>query len=165
MAERRVVVLPVDASENAKLAFKWYVQHSRQPRDFVILLHVLEPIVLNPVGGFALEQTSVLSANVSKHMKEALPAGRQLAEQFASRCREANIQHKITIHADSVPGNAVLKVVAQYKANLVVMGCRGTDKARRTHLGSVSAYVLHHSPVPVMLVPQRDHKRPSIAVS
>uniref|UniRef100_A0A0X3Q5G7 Universal stress protein Sll1388 n=1 Tax=Schistocephalus solidus TaxID=70667 RepID=A0A0X3Q5G7_SCHSO len=159
MAERRVVVLPIDASENAKLAFKWYIKHSRQPHDFLILLHVLEPLIITPVGGFAQETPSVLSENLSKQMKQNLVAGRQLTDQYSSQCREFNLQHKITIHVDSSPGYAVLRIVEQYKANLIVMGCRGTNKVRRTHIGSVSSYVLHHSPVPVMLVPHKEHKK------
>lgn len=55
----------------------------------------------------------------------------------------------------SKPGEGILKVVTDVKADYVVVGCRGRGKLRRTLLGSVSDYVLHHSPVPVLICPYR----------
>ncbi|VDN17217.1 unnamed protein product [Dibothriocephalus latus] len=92
-------------------------------------------------------------------MREQLVEGQQLTQLFSCRCREFNIRHKISIRADTEPAKSVLDVVEQYKANLVIMGCRGTDKVRRTRLGGVSGSVLHHCPVPVMLVPHRVSKK------
>ena len=39
-------------------------------------------------------------------------------------------------------------------ADIIVMGTRGQDAIRRTFLGSVSDYVIHHSQVPVIVVPK-----------
>ena len=38
-------------------------------------------------------------------------------------------------------------------AELIIMGTRGQNKVRRTILGSVSDYVLHHAGIPVAVVP------------
>jgi nucleotide-binding universal stress UspA family protein len=49
------------------------------------------------------------------------------------------------------PGPSVIKVAEEYNAAYIVTGTRGHGKIRRTILGSVSDYVMHHSHVPVLI--------------
>jgi nucleotide-binding universal stress UspA family protein len=49
------------------------------------------------------------------------------------------------------PGEFIVNVAAREKANYVVMGTRGLGKIRRTIMGSVSDYVVHHSICPVIV--------------
>lgn len=50
-------------------------------------------------------------------------------------------------------GNVICSEAKTQKVDLVITGCRGLSKARRTILGSVSDYVVHHSGLPVCVVP------------
>ena len=54
---------------------------------------------------------------------------------------------------DSHPGRAIVETADKEHASLVVMGTRGLGKLRRTILGSVSSYVLHHAHCPVVICP------------
>jgi nucleotide-binding universal stress UspA family protein len=49
------------------------------------------------------------------------------------------------------PGELVVRVATDRNANYVVMGTRGLGKLRRTIMGSVSDYVVHHSHCPVII--------------
>ena len=48
-------------------------------------------------------------------------------------------------------GEAIVTAAKEEKAALIVVGTRGMGKVRRTILGSVSDYILHHSHVPVLI--------------
>lgn len=49
------------------------------------------------------------------------------------------------------PETSILAKAEEVQAAMIVMGSRGLGTIRRTILGSVSEYVLHHSHVPVMI--------------
>jgi nucleotide-binding universal stress UspA family protein len=53
---------------------------------------------------------------------------------------------------------ALAQQIADGGHDLVVMGSRGRGAVRAALLGSVSHYVLHHSPIPVLIV-HADHSR------
>jgi nucleotide-binding universal stress UspA family protein len=54
-------------------------------------------------------------------------------------------------HGD--PGPLIVAKAKECGASAIVMGSRGQGKIRRTVLGSVSDYILHHSDVPVLISP------------
>jgi nucleotide-binding universal stress UspA family protein len=57
-----------------------------------------------------------------------------------------------TLLADRPIREAVIRQVAEGHHDLVVMGSRGRGAVRSALLGSVSHFVLDHSPVPVLIV-------------
>ena len=62
----------------------------------------------------------------------------------------------------SVGGNAgevVCRVAKEEGAHMIVTGTRGMGKLRRTFLGSISDYIIHHSPVPVLVCRHKDHHK------
>ena len=58
------------------------------------------------------------------------------------------------------PGHVLVQVAVDEKATMIVMGTRGMGTVRRTILGSVSDYVVHHAHCPVVVCRQRkeEHK-------
>ena len=52
------------------------------------------------------------------------------------------------------PGEFICKAAEEEGAELVICGTRGQGTIRRTFLGSVSNYLVHHSHVPVLVCRQ-----------
>jgi nucleotide-binding universal stress UspA family protein len=67
-----------------------------------------------------------------------------------------------TIVTDEPIRTALIRRIRDGHHDLVVMGSRGRGAVRATLLGSVSHYVLHHSPVPV-LIAHADRSEPAPA--
>lgn len=57
-----------------------------------------------------------------------------------------------TILTEQPIRTAILKRIDEAHHDLVVMGSRGRGTVRSAVLGSVSHHILHHSPVPVLIV-------------
>ena len=52
------------------------------------------------------------------------------------------------------PGEVIVDVARKEKATMAIMGTRGMGTIRRTVLGSVSDFVLHHIHCPLMVYRQ-----------
>jgi len=51
------------------------------------------------------------------------------------------------------PGESICQLANDYNADQILMGSRGCGTVRRTLIGSVSDYCVHHSNVPVTVIP------------
>ena len=55
-------------------------------------------------------------------------------------------------------GHTICKIAKVHSASLIVIGQRGLGAIRRTFLGSVSDYVIHHAHIPTIVVPPEKTK-------
>ena len=76
----------------------------------------------------------------------------KLVNKYEQRLRENNIKGSVQFEVGK-PGELVMAYADKYQGSLIVMGTRGFGMLRRTVLGSVSEYVVHHSKIPVTVVP------------
>jgi nucleotide-binding universal stress UspA family protein len=74
-------------------------------------------------------------------------AGGQLAEVAGFSAKP------LPVHDERHPWRALLQVAEQHHASLIVAGAHGTSGVRRALLGSVSTGLVHHSRLPVLVVP------------
>jgi nucleotide-binding universal stress UspA family protein len=49
------------------------------------------------------------------------------------------------------PGEVIVNIAREESVAFIVTGTRGLGKFRRTIMGSVSDFIVHHSPVPVLV--------------
>lgn len=149
-ANTRIIIMPVDDSQHSERAFNWYIKRAHRAEDKLILVHVIQPRFVSPPGGAAVEHAVI---DTSAYMNEGVEGGKKVLEKFAQKCKKENFSYEATLRADSNVGDLLIKVADEYFANLIVVASQGASKARRTLLGSTSQYVIHHSGIPVLVVP------------
>lgn len=141
MGDRRLIVLPVDGSRTAEAAARFAVDIARAEHDRILVLGVAQSF--DPPGG------EDLTAAIHEFMSGVVA-------RETSRVREAGIPaEELVVDSDS-PYRAILDVVADREADLVVMGTHGRTGLARAIIGSVADRVVRHAKVPVVLVPQKD---------
>ncbi|XP_062503214.1 universal stress protein Slr1101-like [Corticium candelabrum] len=150
---RRRILLAVDGSEFAKKAFDWYVENMFRQGDTILLVHAFEmpiPIII----GF--EESVVLGEGFERQVQLAQDNATRLLQEYLAMCESNQISCQAIIeNMEGSAGNVICRVARDRSADLIVMGCRGQGLLRRTFLGSVSDYVIHHAHLPVSVVPPK----------
>ncbi|XP_062615719.1 universal stress protein in QAH/OAS sulfhydrylase 3'region-like isoform X2 [Saccostrea cucullata] len=140
------VVIAFDGSDHAKHALKFYAEKLHMPGDHVFLVYSVEVSDVIQQAPFNMDP-EVFKDLVQKEVKRIQG---ELVE-FAKYLRLMKLEGTVkSTHAEK-PGEGILNIAKEVNASLIITGSRGQSKLRRTFLGSVSDYVMHHSPVPVLV--------------
>ena len=142
------ILIPVDGSPDADEALA-------QAIDLADSEHSRLTLMTGVVGSPDLISFGGAGAPVG----EAIESAKAEADHILRRARDRVPEHLpvTTVLTDQPIRPAVIQQIKQGHHDLVVMGSRGRGAIRSALLGSVSHYVLHHSPVPVLIV----HAEPS----
>jgi nucleotide-binding universal stress UspA family protein len=79
----------------------------------------------------------------------------QLLEAVQARATEAGVECE-TLPREGLPGRTICEVAERRDVRLMIIGAHGWNRIGRLIHGSVSTYVLHHAPVPVLVVHGED---------
>jgi nucleotide-binding universal stress UspA family protein len=137
------ILVAVDGSTHADRALSEAIDLARAANArLTIITAVGEP------------RTSTMSAFASAAAAAMAPAMLDEADKIlrAAADRVPEDISVTTILTEEPIRSAILKRIADGHHDLVVMGSRGRGTVRSAVLGSVSHHVLHHSPVPVLVV-------------
>jgi len=137
MAEKTLLV-PVDFSESSLRALAVAKELAPSIGASIVLLHTYEQ-------PFTMGDLSPLI--VQEFYAAAVPSASKALEQLAS---ENGI--KRTFFREGAPGPEIVGLAGEIQPQFVVMGTHGHTKLRHLVTGSVAAYVIRHSPVPVITV-------------
>lgn len=145
---KRVVALAVDESEHSVNALKWYLENVQKEGDYLILIHCPEMYDL----------TMASPAVVDNLLKELAQNVNKLEEKFKALLHGSHLAGKFRTGSGK-PGEVICQIADEEKAALIVCGTRGQGTLRRTFLGSVSDFIIHHSNVPVLVCRQAQHQQ------
>ncbi|XP_057292825.1 universal stress protein MT2085-like [Hydractinia symbiolongicarpus] len=150
---KNLTLVCIDASEHSKRALEWYFNTIHQNGDDIGLVHVHNPPDF-PVG-MGLHAGELLASDLYQEaVKQSLAATEAVVEKYKKACEDRGVTPKVFKESvqDSI-GNTICEIAKKCEATLIVIGQRGLGAIRRTLFGSVSDYVLHHTHIPVVVVP------------
>lgn len=152
MADARTVVVAMDGSDFSDYAFDWFMKNVHKPTDKVIFVHVPEyhTVVQSPM---VMADVTVLTDLWQEEEKRI----KKLLETLGQKMKDHGIGGKVKSVSGS-PGEVIVKVAKEESAAMIVTGTRGMGTIRRTFLGSVSDYIIHHAHIPVLVVRHVDQK-------
>ncbi|XP_045164850.1 universal stress protein Sll1388-like isoform X2 [Mercenaria mercenaria] len=148
----RVVLIAMDGSEYSDYAFEWYWGNIHKDNDRVILLHVPEyhTVVQSPM---VMADVTVITEMLEEEEKRV----KKFLESLGQKLKDKKVGGKVKSVGGN-PGEVICKVATDEHANMIVTGTRGMGKIRRTFLGSISDYIIHHAHVPVLVARHKDHQ-------
>ncbi|EDO49708.1 predicted protein [Nematostella vectensis] len=148
--EKRRVLLAIDHSEHSMRAFEWYFENIHRDDNLLMLVHSQElPPIFIPPDAFG---TTLYNEWLAEAKKASLQS-KKLLEGFERMCKERHCECEKHLLEGDNPGPAIIKLIKKSKPNYVVIGSRGQSMVRRTVMGSVSDFIIHHAHVPVCISP------------
>lgn len=139
------ILLPVDGSPTAARAVEKALAIAEAFKSAVTLIYVIDPYAFTGVGtDLSYGQAEYLSAATAEG-NEALRQARQIFEARGIEASSAVVEGHAVYRA-------ILDAAQAANADLVVMGSHGRHGLEKLILGSVTAQVLSHAHLPVLVV-------------
>lgn len=159
MSQHRFIFVSVDGSEHSDRAFDWYLQNMRQKGDKIGIVNVIEPPSVPAT--FMMMGPVVVPEEWNAEIQDCLDKSKLVTKKFEKRCEENGLEHTVLTESACTiggPGETICQLARENHANGIIMGSRGLSAFRRAFIGSVSSYVVGHSPVPVIITPPKSSK-------
>ncbi|MDH3997312.1 MAG: universal stress protein [Desulfuromonadales bacterium] len=158
LPDYKTILYATDLSEHAPRAFRHALALAKAFEAKVHILHMM-PEMDAPVIGYVatvIGEDRFAEMELEHENEVAQQIGRRL-QDFAKKELEGNPDELKRIasinvhHGEPVAG--ILTQAEQIGAELIVIGTHSKGAIQRTLLGSVAEKVLHHTPLPVLVVP------------
>ncbi|XP_052792498.1 universal stress protein in QAH/OAS sulfhydrylase 3'region-like [Mya arenaria] len=144
----RTILVAMDGSKHSKHAFEWFADHLYCPTDRVLLAYCAEPVHISTI----LTGEPMMAHQLLKQEEQKM---KEVFDNIDIMAKSRNVKHHL-LRLDGQPGQAIVKEAEKQGANLIITGSRGVGGIRRTLIGSISDYIIHHSHVPVVVCKHED---------
>lgn len=123
----------------------WWVLHHATPEDHIYLIHIYKVEVHSLAVTFVESDYRTL---VGGHLRRN---GEALLKRLSRKLKNRNIPRTMLL-GEGEAKRKIPKKAEKLGVDMIVMGRRGMNKAKRLYVGSVSQYVVEHAPCAVCVV-------------
>ena len=142
------IIVGIDGSDHSRLALEWAIREAAV-RDAPLTVFTVQQAVVGYWGSPVLYPGDADLAEQGR--KTAQEETDSVLEKIAPGSRPSSV---IVRAATGLPAEALLEAAAD--ADLLVVGSRGAGGFKHLPMGSVSTQVTHHSPCPVVVIPDEN---------
>lgn len=153
------ILVAMDSSDISQQVLKSAISLGKQNNSTLMLLHVLtdEEMGLTEIATqhiSAIEYHSAMVEQVEAYLKEKELFRKKylsLLESWVQEAADAGVPAEYTLNYGG-PGRTICDLAKSWNADLIMMGRRGLSGFSEFLMGSISNYVVHHSPCSVFIV-------------
>lgn len=150
-ASLRTVVLGVDGSPHSRRAAAFAARLAPPVGGRVTVVSVVEPVRSPSMALLPASIRGRLAGEAAELERARLDAGRRCAEAAVRTMEKGGWRAQASVRT-GVPLAEILQAVKEARADLLVLGARGTGGLARLLLGSVADGALRLATVPVLVV-------------
>lgn len=136
------ILVPVDGSNEARLAFEKAIEVAKRNRAQVIIAHIIDTRVLQTPTGFE-----------GSFIEEIQRQTENLFQEYHQYAQEHDFNDIDFVLEYGSPKVYISKNIPKdYQIDLIMMGATGLNAVERLFIGSVSEYVIRNASCDVLVV-------------
>ncbi|MHA8262170.1 universal stress protein [Lactobacillaceae bacterium Melli_B3] len=141
MDEFKRILVGVDDSDDAILAFRYSIERAKRDDAQLILVSVLETEEINVFEALTKDYIHGEKSELEEHLQE-----------YVKKAQDAGVKSVQGIVASGNAGETIVKdVIPHVEPDLLVIGSH-SKKGIARHFGSQAAYMAKYSPTSVMVI-------------
>ena len=136
------ILVPVDGSNEARLAFEKAIEVAKRNRAQVLIAHIIDTRVLQTPTGF--------EGNFNEEIQRQIE---NLFQEYRQYAQEHDFNDIDFVLEYGSPKVYISKNIPKdYQIDLIMMGATGLNAVERLFIGSVSEYVIRNASCDVLVV-------------
>jgi nucleotide-binding universal stress UspA family protein len=145
------ILVGLDGSEGSALALRWAIDLAKAVDAEIVAVHAFEvpTPVIAPETGVPLG-LGVDEVEVERTLRET--AEQAFVTDWSAPLDAAGVRYRRLLE-EGPPGEVLLEIAERERPGLLVAGRRGRRALAALVAGSVSEHLVHHSRIPVTVVP------------
>ncbi|MEJ6399855.1 universal stress protein [Nicoliella lavandulae] len=141
MDEFKRILVGVDDSDDAILAFRYSIERAKRDDAQLVLVSVLETEEINVYEALTKDYVHGEKSELEAHM-----------QKYVKQAQDAGVKDVQAVVASGSAGEAIVKdVIPHVEPDLLVVGSH-SKKGIARHFGSQAAYMAKYAPISVMVI-------------
>ncbi|MBE6171815.1 MAG: universal stress protein [Enterococcus faecium] len=142
LQQYRKIMVAVDGSEEAELAFKKAVNVALRNNSELLLAHVIDTRSFQTVSSF----DGMLAEQATEMAKQTLA-------DYEMKAKKSGLHQVTTVVEYGSPKHIIAKEIPEdHEVDLILLGATGLNAVERLFIGSVSEYVIRNAACDVLVV-------------
>jgi nucleotide-binding universal stress UspA family protein len=151
------LVLGYDGSDCAKKALAHTAEVAKHLDDGEVFVVSAFEFTMGYVPGYMADSPLMMSAEYDQHVDLVREYGEQQVAEAVKELAAAGVKASGEV-SEGKPVDVLLETAREKKAAAIVVGSHGEGAMSAAFLGSTALKLLHHSDIPVLVVPRHEKK-------